>query len=337
MRSWLHRGWNAATLWGIDTPELQGSITMIRRRILAATSALAVLALAAPPLAAQDAEAEAAQVDPAGEPAPVEEFVFLTEEEEERAKLEKEMTDAFAVFGELFKTDPLTPEQEARLPLAQQMALHMMPEGSFGAAMQQTIEPVMTVMMSELGSDPRSRLAEISGVESDHLAGLADETAQEALDIFDPDHAARLERMSGIMLGMVTKLMTAVEPAYREATAQSLATRFDEVEMRELLGFFATPLGGKFARESFTIQYDPRMAGVVEAMGPAMIQIIPEMTEEIKAAESDFAKARDFTELSKIERERAARLIGKSVNELEALVPETPAEGDDSESADPVA
>ena len=214
------------------------------------------------------------------------------------------------------------------------MAIRIMPGGSFGVAMQDSIRPMFDVIATEIGSDPRVRLAEISGVDSEHLAGLADETAQEALDIFDPNFTARTERISASTVGMIGKLLEAVEPAYRKAMAEALAIRFEEAEMRELLAFFATPLGGKFARESFGVQYDPRMMGVAEAVGPAMVKIFPEMVKEFEAIETELGGTRDFTELSAVERERAARLIGKSVNELEALVPEVTETAE--EGADPI-
>lgn len=299
---------------------------MIRNTILAAATGFAALALA-PPLAAQDTAASEPVIEE-------EEIVFPTEEEEELQNLEKEMTAAFSVFGELFKAEPLTPEQEALLPLATEMARHIMPEGSFGTAMRDTIDPMMTMIMGKIDSDPRVRLSEISGVPADALEGLSDDDAQEALDIFDPQYAARNERTAKVFTGMVGKLLDAIEPAYREGMARALTRRFSESEMRELLAFFATPTGGKFAKQSFLVQYDPQLMGVMEALGPAAVKLVPEITEEFVAIEAEFGTHRDFTELSNAERTRAARLIGKSVRELEALVPEVTETESDEE--DPV-
>jgi Uncharacterized protein conserved in bacteria (DUF2059) len=275
------------------------------------------------------------QVDLTSDGAPAEELVFLTEEEEELANLEQEINDAFGVLSEIFKVEPLTPEQEARVPLGQEMARFIMPEGSFGTAMNDTMEPMMTMIMGTVTDDPRIRLAEISGVTTDELAELEDAAAQEALDIFDPQYAARTERMSGAMVSMISKLLEAVEPSYREALARALAVRFEEGEMRELLAFFATPVGGKFAAQSFLVQYDSRMMGVMEAMGPAFVEIMPGLIEEVAAIEVEFGSSRDFTELSASERTRAARLIGKSVSELDALVPEITE--DEGEGEEPIA
>jgi Uncharacterized protein conserved in bacteria (DUF2059) len=332
------------------------------RRLLIAAAGFS-LTLAAAPLAAQELTAEGSadqrseqsaeqaaetivaqisadldadeEVDVTSEGTPAEEFIFLTEEEEELANFEEEITAAFGMLSEIFKVEPLTAEQQARLPLGQEMARSIMPEGSFGAAMNETMEPMMTMIMGTVTNDPRIRLAEISGVTTDELAELEDTAAQEALDIFDPQYAARTQRTSDVMVSMVTKLLEAVEPAYRDAMAHALAVRFEEGEMRELLAFFATPVGGKFAAQSFLVQYDSRMLGVMEAMGPAFVQIMPELIEEVTAIEVEFGSSRDFTELSATERARAARLIGKSVSELDALVPEITE--DEGEGEEPVA
>ncbi len=283
----------------------------------------------AAPLAAQDT-VTAAAADPAAE-----ELVFLSEEEEELQALEQEITDAFSLVGEAFKVDPLTAEQQARVPLAMEMANAIMPEGSFGVAVNDTIEPIMAMLGDAEMSDPRVRLAEISGVEPDDLTALTDESAQEALDIFDPSYAERNQRTSDTMVTLIRKLMDAVEPAYRQGMAQALAVRFEEAEMRELLAFFATPVGAKFAQQSFQVQHDPRLLGVMETMGPAFAKMIPEMVDELTTIETELGLARDFTELSTAERSRAARLIGKSVSELEALVPEVTEETEAGE--EPVA
>jgi hypothetical protein len=309
-----------------------GSITMIRNNILSLAVSLAALALAAPPLAAQD---HGAAEKTAGADNRKEEFQFLTEEEEAQKQIEQELAAAFSVFGELFKADPLTPEQEALLPLATQMAGHVMPEGSFRTAMDGVLEPMMNAMMGDPENSPRVRLAEISGVEADDLERLSDEDAQEALDIFDPQFAARTKRTTAAFAGLMGKLMVAIEPSYREGLGRAFARRFDEAEMRELLTFFATPLGAKFAAQSFLVQYDPQIMGFMDAMGPAAAKLVPEMTEEFEAIEAEFGGSRDFSELSAAERTRAARLIGKSERELDALVPEVTIESED-EGEDPI-
>lgn len=281
--------------------------------------------LAAAPASAQreqPLDGEAVDLGEDGEVAEsVPDFSISSEEEEALAELEREINAEFGMLGELFQADPLTEEQEALLPLAQQMTDTIMPVGSFGTVMSETMEPLMTTIMGAVTSDPKFRLAEVTGVTYDDLSELDQDAAQQALDIFDPGYADRTQQMSGVVVNMIGKLFDALEPAYRDAMSRALTTRFEEGEMRELLTFFETPIGAKFAQQSFLVQYDQQMLGVMEQMGPAMMEVMPGMMEEFAAFEMETAQARSFNELSAVERERAAQLIGKSVNELDALEP----------------
>lgn len=278
------------------------------------------LALWAAPLAAQDAggkEVDLAEGDETGDPSAMDRDA----EAEAMAAFEREMTESFAIFSDLFEVEALTADQEARLPLAGKMAVEIMPEGTFATVMEQSMGPMMGAIMGAVTADPRIRLAEVSGVDARDLAALEDEAAQEALDIYDPNFSERTERMTGIIVDMMGRLFDAIEPSYREALARALATRFEEREMREVLAFFATPTGAKFARESLLVQYDPQMLGVMEQMGPAMVEIMPSMIDSIAALEAEVESERRFGELSAAERARAARLIGKAEAELDALQP----------------
>ena len=104
-----------------------------------------------------------------------------------------------------------------------------------------------------------------------------------------------------------------------------------EAEMVELLTFFETPVGAKFAQQSFLVQYDPQMMAMMESMGPAMAEVFPKMMEEMMAMAAEIPEGRVFSELSAAERSRLAQLLGKGEAELEALSPEREELDDDTE------
>lgn len=278
---------------------------------------------------AQDAVAEEESVNIEADGNVAEEdptFVFKTEEEEELESFEREMTEAFAIFSEIFKTEPLTPEQEALLPLAKQVSDKIVPEGSMATAMDQMMEPMMELIAAEASGDTHTRLAEVTGMELDELYLLDEVTTEAALAAFDPNFKERNKALGGVIGSMVSQMFEAMEPSYREALSRALTLRFDEGEMNELLGFFATPIGAKFAKESFLVHYDPQMMAVMEQMGPAMVEILPGMMEEFEKIETDIGNVRTFSELSEAERAEVARLLEKSVSELDALVPQADVE-----------
>ncbi|QFT76196.1 hypothetical protein [Erythrobacter sp. THAF29] len=298
----------------------------MKRIFTAAASGLA-LALSAPALSQE----EDVNLGEDGQVGGEEVFEFQTVEEEAAEEFEREMTEAFSIFGEMFEAEPLTEEQEARLPLANKMVDKVFPEGSFAVVMDQSMKPMMTAMMGAVTGDPRTELASLSGVPVEDLYELDDEAAQAALDILDPQYAGRNDRINQIVIDMMGDLFAAIEPSYREALARAFSIRFEGSEIEELLVFFETPVGGKFARESFLVQYDPQMMGMMEAMGPAMGEVFRKMMEQIAQMAEDFPEGRKFPELSAAERRRLSELLGKGESELEALAPEPEAEEEESE------
>ncbi len=294
------------------------------------STAIAALAFAAAPALGQQ---EDVNLPTESAVASDDDFEFLTVEEEAAAEFEREMTEAFAMFGDLFVAEPLNAEQEARLPLAQKMTDQVFPEGSFALVMEQSMAPMMVAMMEAATSDPRTQLAQLTGMEIDDLGEVSDEDARAALDVLDPQYAARNERVGEIMVEMMNDMFAALEPAYREALSRAFAVRFESGEMEELLVFFDTPVGGKFARESILVQYDPQMMAMMEAMGPAMGEVLPKLLRSIAEMAEEFPNGRFFTELSEVERARISILLGKGEAELEALAPEREDETDEVDEA----
>ncbi|MEL7199908.1 MAG: DUF2059 domain-containing protein [Pseudomonadota bacterium] len=302
---------------------------MFVRFMLAASVSL--LSVSVPALA-QDQDEETVEFsEEADASSDAETFEFLTEEEEELAAIQAELTEEFALLGEIFKPEPLTQEQEALLPKAQSMANVIMPEGTLSLALREMMDSMFDIITAAATEDPRTRLSEVSGVELDELSELDDEAAQEALDIFDPQFAERTDQSMVFIVDMMGELFAALEPSYRDAYARALTKRFGDEEMYELLTFFSTPLGEKFAVESFAIQYDPQMLGVMEQMGPAFAEVLPGILEDAEALDAVFEDERNFSDLSEAERARASGLLGKSVRELDALQLETQDVSDEDE------
>lgn len=294
--------------------------------VLASAAALAAFSV---PAQAQDEEAVAelsaddeASADADFSDLEDDDFTFDTIEEALGETFEQELTDAFSVFGEMFAADLLTPEQEALLPLAKRMTEKVFPEGSFAVIMEESMAPMMTAIMSAGEGDARTELAALTGIEQEELEALDDAVVDEALGVLDPHLQARGDRLGEIVVSMIGELFDAIEPAYREAIARAFTTRFSGDEMEELLVFFESPIGAKFAQQSFLIQYDPHMMSMMESMGPAMAEIFPKMMTDVLEMTMEFPEGRVYSELSAAERARLSQLLGKGEAELEALAPE---------------
>ena len=294
-----------------------------RRLFAPIVSAMALAAVSQPASAQREQPEEKGEVLSDSAPLSDEEvFEFQSAEEEAMEEFEREIADAFSIFGAMFEADPLTPEQEALLPLATRMTEKVFPEGSFAVIMEESMGPMMSAMMSAVAGDTRAELSLLTGITSDELSELDDAAVEEAMNVLDPHLATRNERAGEVVIKMMGDMFEAIEPSYREALARAFTTRFDEAEMTELLAFFETPVGGKFAQQSILVQYDPQMMTMMEQMGPAMAEAFPAMMEGMIELAAEFPEARVFTELSAAERGRLAQLLGKGEAELEALSPE---------------
>ncbi|QWC56886.1 DUF2059 domain-containing protein [Erythrobacter sp. 3-20A1M] len=274
------------------------------------------------------------QDDEAGEVEESEEPVFGDELEEAMAELGEEMPDFGSMFGDAFKPEPLTPEQEARLPTAGRVVDRIFPNGTYARMVDSTLAPMMEGLMgSEIGT-PRGEVACLLGMDEDDLDDLDDEQVAAAVGILDPVNAERAAATTKMMLEMVSSLLDAIEPAYRTGLTRAYAKRFDESEMDAMVAFFDTPAGQHYAAESMLIYADPEVMAAMNEMGPAMMAVMPDLIRGMGKIAEDFPEARKFGELNEAERARLSDLLGVGQAELESLQPDQDDDGDDGEYED---
>lgn len=273
---------------------------MIRRRIFAATAGLAALTLAAPPLAAQDAGEEAVDLASDGNPAD-----------------SNGMDEAMALFGAMFKAEPLTPEQETRLPQAQRVVGQLIPEGTLGEMMGSMFDKMLGPIMQMGGSPATATVASGTGL-STYSLDLTTEQTEELASLFDPAWAERQKREMAMFPGMMTEMMNTMEPVMRKAMSELYAINFTAQELTEIEAFFATETGASFARKSFSMSSDPRILGATMEAMPAMMGTIGSIEQKMAEATADLPAKRSFADLSAAEKARVAEVTGYSVEEIEA-------------------
>ncbi len=258
---------------------------MIKRAIFATTASLALLAAA--PLAAQDESASA--------------------ESEELANM----------FGNMFgNAEPLSPEQEARMPAAQQVVEKIFPAGTYAKMMNDTMKPMMDGMMGSFMDLPINEIAKLTGLYTDDMSELGEGSVNEIMAILDPAFQDRTKLISDVTIQLVTDTMTQIEPGYRAGLARAYAVRFEASELADLNAYFATPTGAKYAGESMLIYTDPQVMSAMNEMMPAMMSMMPEMMEQIAAATEQFPPARTFSDLSDQEKAKLAELLGTTEDAL---------------------
>lgn len=268
---------------------------MIRRHITAAAAGLAALALAPPALAAQD--------------------------HSETQTSEKPAEDPLAMLGKIFTAEPLTAEQEARLPQAQRIVALLIPDGTLGELMGKTFEQFLNPALAEIGTPGAATITKATGLDTSEFNLTEAETAELAA-LFDPAYAERQKREMAMMPDAMRGMMTMMEPVMRKAMGELYAIHFSAAELADIEAFFRTPSGTTYARKSFTMSSDPRIiAASMEAM-PQMMAGFGEMEKKMAEAAADLPPKRSFAELSAAEKAKVAKLTGTSVAAIEERLAE---------------
>lgn len=214
-----------------------------------------------------------------------------------------------AMMQSIFKAEPLTAEQRARLPQAEAVIARMMPPG----AMQEMMGGMFDKMLgplAALGIEADSDdIAEELSVEPEELE-LDDEEAAHIVAILDPSRKERHEMEMAAFERTMSTMMTALEPGMRKGMAEAYAATFTATELTDLDRFFTTPSGAAFARKSYSLASDPRiMSAAFEGM-PQIMEQMKAMEAEVKAAVAKLPARRSYDDLTPAQRAEIAQLTG---------------------------
>ncbi|WP_100260182.1 DUF2059 domain-containing protein [Qipengyuania seohaensis] len=247
----------------------------------------APLVLFAQPLLAQDADANTAA---------------------EEAEVMAALTEAFAV-------EPLTTEQEARLPLARKVIDKMMPEGSMQKVIDSTFGGMLGPFM-DLAAEAGPNLSQTIGYDESELE-VTEEQAKEIAALVDPNWQERKRREMAYIQEAMGEVMAAMEPAMRKGMSEAYAVAFTATELTDLDAFFTTPSGSTFAAKSFELANDPRIMSAAMSSMPLMMEQFATMEEKMKTALADLPERRTYATLSADQKARLLALTGLSEEELE--------------------
>lgn len=236
---------------------------------------------------------------------------------------EEDTEAAAGLFENIFgKAEPLSIEQEARLPMAEAVVMKIFPEGTYAKMMNDTMKPMMDGMMGSFMDVPMNEIAKLSGLFVSDMPELGEGSIKEVMEILDPAFEERSKLIADLTIQLVTDTMTQVEPAYRDGLARAYAVRFDDAELADLNAYFSTSTGAKYAAESMLIYTDPQVMSAMNDLMPAMMNMMPQMMEQIAEATDQFPAARTFSELSSEEQARLSELLGVTQDVLRENEPD---------------
>ena len=226
------------------------------------------------------------------------------------------------LFLGAFTADPLTAEQEARLPAANAIIEQMMPEGFYREMMASSLDAVMEPMLGMISGETGARMVLTARLDlaADELEAISDEDAIELAKLLDPGFSGRGEVAQGFLEDLMVDMADAMEPGFRTGMARAYAVRFDAAQLAELSAFFATPTGRFYASENIRIMSDPQvMSASMEAM-PVLFERFAGMEAEIKAAMEALPSERKFGELTSDQRSRIASVLEVEETSLANIV-----------------
>ncbi len=231
---------------------------------------------------------------------------------------EAQMAELGEMFANMFTAEPLTPEQEARLPLASELVGKIMPEGFYARMMDETLgsilQPIMSVMPRTM---PAAEIAAYLGQPTEQIAALDADQLAMLSDTLDPAYGERMDLGMSYMMGEMVAQMAGLEPYMRDGLSRAYAARFTQAQLEDIAAFFATDTGALYATESMMVFADPQvMSASMQAM-PMVMEDMPRIMGEMQELMAAADQPRSFGELSGEERNAIAGMLGIAVPELQ--------------------
>lgn len=229
------------------------------------------------------------------------------------------MADLAKMMGGIFQTEPLTAEEEARLPQAEALVGTMMPEGFYGTMMSDMMDKIMRPMMS-MFSQPKFVLAGRLEIDEERIDALDEEQRAELASLLDPGYAERADAIITVMTDKMGGAFSVMEKPMRKGLSKAYAVRFDENQLADIAAFFATPTGEIYAREQMGLFADPQvMQSSMQAL-PAIMGSFGDMETAMTEAMATLPAERSYADLTEAERARMAELLGVDAAALEGVV-----------------
>ena len=217
-----------------------------------------------------------------------------------------------AMMGELFKAEPLTAEQQSRLPLARQVVTAMTPEGFYAEMMDDMMGSMLQPMLGLVGDHAAAEeaLKLQVGLQPDDQPELSDAERAEVLALLDPVAKERAAAVMASITKLFTDISRQIEAPFRDGLSKAFAVRFSDAELRDVQRFFATPSGTSFARQSLALYADPQVMSASMSIMPQLLETAPQMVADMEQATASLPKQRGYGDLSVAERQKLARLLG---------------------------
>lgn len=240
-----------------------------------------------------------------------------TVEANETEKAAKEMDGMMSIFTKMFDTSNLPEPEPTRLNLANVTASKLLPDGAYAKIMDGMFEQMLTPILNILPGLSNEQIVAATGASEENVAALTEEKKAAVTQIIDPQNKERGKQIIDVMKPMISEAMAVIEPAMRTGLSRAYARKFTAAQLTTINGFFTTPTGTAFARESFALQADPEVMQATFKALPAIFSGFMSDEAKFKAKFDALPKQRELKDLSDVEMQQLAGLLGVEIETLE--------------------
>ncbi len=233
-----------------------------------------------------------------------------------KAKMQKEIDQVIALIEKIYGTDKLQPVAPAQLALAQQTTGALVPPGSLEKMIDNLYGKLFKGILGEMGGMSDLMLSIKTGVESEKIAALDEQSKTAIADLLDPYRQQREDQVMTVIKPLISEALRDMEAPMRSGMAQAYARKFTAPQLTDMNGFFATPAGAAYTSEWMALQADPQ---VMLAMIKAVPPLVTKFMDRAPAIEKDMKelpKEKQLSDLSDAELNKLAKLMKVDVKVL---------------------
>ena len=232
---------------------------------------------------------------------------------------QQRLEEISSMMSNLFVADPLTAEQEARLPAAQAVVGAMMPDGFYGTMMTDIVDKMMRPMMT-MFSSPEIILSARLDLDEEAIGQLTEAEQAEISAMLDPAFDQRVDAIIGVMTEKMGGMFAVMEDPMREGLSKAYAVRFDDNQLADIAAFFATPTGSVYAKESMALFSDPQVMQASMKALPAMMSGFGNIETAMEESMANLPKEAAYSDLTAAQRQRLAELLGVEPEDLSEVI-----------------
>ena len=232
---------------------------------------------------------------------------------------QQRLEEISSMMSNLFVADPLTAQQEARLPAAQAVVGAMMPDGFYGTMMTDIVDKMMRPMMT-MFSSPEIILSARLDLDEEAIGQLTEAEQAEISAMLDPAFDQRVDAIIGVMTEKMGGMFAVMEDPMREGLSKAYAVRFDDNQLADIAAFFATPTGSVYAKESMALFSDPQVMQASMKALPAMMSGFGNIETAMEESMANLPKEAAYSDLTAAQRQRLAELLGIEPEDLSEVI-----------------